>query len=78
MSIKAAIDGGGVLVDIDERWEKGLDHHPSTHELIEAIGFIEEKNNWPLDLKFGGDGDDGETLAYILDVYFEARDGGRS
>lgn len=62
------------LTSID-RWGTGHSHHPMS---IEIIRFLMEHDfndygdyfGW----KFGGDGDNGETLAYQLDAYFEQKD----
>lgn len=63
-----------ISITMDERWELGVNHHPKTEELINSIMEIDKEWGWPLDMKFGGDGDEGETLAYILDAHFERID----
>ncbi len=64
-----------VETNIDKRREQGIDHHPKSKEIFKAI-----ENN---DLKYGddyfcwksgGDGDNGEHLMYLLDIYFEQQD----
>lgn len=62
------------LTNID-RWGLDKDHHFKSVEIIKFL--MEHDFNdcgdsfcW----KFGGDGDNGETLAYQLDAYFEQVD----
>ena len=56
----------------NERWEQGISHHPKSVELYKAIAEIDLKyNDDYFDFKSGGDGDNGETLMYVLDIYFE-------
>jgi hypothetical protein len=57
------------------RWEAGIPHHHDSvalYKLIEHTDF--EHFNDSFCFKSGGDGDNGETLMYILDTIFEARD----
>ena len=61
--------------DINKRWEKGTDHHPKSKELFRRLAEIDFKLCgdyfcW----KSGGDGDNGETLMYELDIIFEEDD----
>lgn len=57
------------------RWEDGIAHHPKSIALVE---FLKEHDFcdygdyfcW----KIGGDGDNGETLMYQMDAYFELLD----
>ncbi len=58
-----------------DRWENGIDHHPKSIEIMKFISEIDFKVYgdyfcW----KFGGDGDNGETLMYELDAFFEAKE----
>ena len=58
-----------------DRWGEGMDHHPKSQELMEFIAFHDFIDNedgfcW----KIGGDGDNGESLMYEMDAYFEQRD----
>lgn len=58
--------------NISTRWEQGLDHHPKSVELFNALAKIDftlggDYFCW----KSGGDGDNGEHLMYELDIYFE-------
>lgn len=62
------------LTSID-RWGEGRDHH---HESVRLMEFLAEHDFkdygdyfcW----KIGGDGDNGETLMYQMDAYFEMRE----
>ena len=59
------------------RWEKGLPHDPRSEELARTLAAIDfEAFDDSFCWKFGGDGDNGETLMYQLDIYFELRDKG--
>ncbi len=62
------------LTDID-RWSEGMDHHPIAQRLIDFLSEHDFKDYgdyfcW----KTGGDGDNGETLAYQMDAFFEMLD----
>lgn len=55
-----------------DRWEKGIEHHPMSERLMKFL--VEHDFNdygdhfcW----KVGGDGDNGETLMYQMDTFFE-------
>jgi len=66
---------GDVNTDISNRWENGVKHHPKSIELAEMIAEIDfHLCSDSFDLKFGGDGDNGENLLYILDIYFDWKD----
>ena len=61
-----------VETDITKRWEQGIPHHPKSLELFKAI----EENDFKYGsdyfcFKSGGDGDNGEHLMYLMDIYFE-------
>ena len=61
--------------DINKRWEKGIEHHPKSIALFERIRKIDfelcsDYFRW----KQGGDGDNGETFMYQLDIIFEEDD----
>ncbi len=65
----------GVETNITYRWQDGTPHHPGSVRLMEALGEIDfhlayDHFCW----KWGGDGDDGESLMYELDIIFEKRD----
>lgn len=66
-----------VETDINKRWEQGMNHHPESERIMKILMEADEKYGddyfcW----KKGGDGDNGETLMFTLDVYFEKRDRG--
>ena len=57
------------------RWEEGQDHHPMSERLERFLadhdfGDYGDYFRW----KFGGDGDNGETLVYEMDAFFELLD----
>lgn len=65
--------------NLTKRWEDGTPHHPESLVLYKRI----EAANFKLcgdyfRFKSGGDGDNGETLMYLLDMIFEARDNGEA
>jgi len=63
--------------NLTTRWEKGTDHHPKSLALfkrLEAADFKLAGDSFCF--KSGGDGDNGETLMFLMDVVFEAQDNG--
>lgn len=67
----------GIETDINKRWEQGMDHHPESVKVVNALGALDlYLGNDMLCVKTGGDGDNGEHMMYLLDIYFEARDKG--
>jgi hypothetical protein len=60
----------GIETDPEKRWEYGLDHHPNSREIEAIIWAVDTEGVYD----FGGDGDNGETLLYMLDIYFELKD----
>ena len=54
------------------RWEDGMDHHPNSFRLM---SFLEQHDLKDYDdffcWKVGGDGDNGESLMYEMDAFFE-------
>lgn len=63
------------ILSPDERWEQGVDHDDRSIKLIDALIEIDEKfNDGNMDIRVGGDGDNGEELSYLLDIYFEQQD----
>ena len=65
----------GVEYDINRRWENGVPHHPQSISILKRVNELDwELLDGALDLKTGGDGDSGETLMYLLDIFFEERD----
>ena len=64
-----------VETDITRRWEDGTPHHPDSIKLFKALVATDHHYcNDYFDWKSGGDGDNGETLMYQLDIVFETRD----
>jgi len=64
-----------VETDINKRWEEGTPHHPKSVELVRALADMDfHFGNDYLDIKMGGDGDNGEHMMYLLDIYFEELD----
>jgi hypothetical protein len=64
------------LTSID-RWGDGIDHHPMSRRLMAFLDDHDLKDygdyfRW----KVGGDGDNGETLMYQMDAFFEMLDHG--
>ena len=54
------------------RWEDGIEHHPKSERIMQFLSShdfydYEDFFCW----KIGGDGDNGETLLYQLDAFFE-------
>jgi hypothetical protein len=61
--------------DITKRWEQCIPHHPKSMELFKKL----KKIDWDccddyFCWKSGGDGDNGETLMYEMDIMFECED----
>ncbi len=63
-----------------DRWSEGRDHHPMSERVVRFLAEHDfhdygDSFSW----KCGGDGDNGETLAYQLDALFELidREGGQ-
>ena len=58
-----------------KRWEEGIDHHPMSEKLV---AFLSEHDFYDysdcFQWKYGGDGDNGETLMYEMDAFFEMLD----
>lgn len=62
-------------IDVNERWEQGIDHDPRSKELLKFMSEYDAKFcNLALDLSYGGDGDIGESLMYLMDEFFAAKD----
>lgn len=62
----------GIEYDLTTRWEKGIPHHPKSIHLYKRIEELDFKlNSDDFGFKSGGDGDNGEQLMFLLDVYFE-------
>jgi hypothetical protein len=68
----------GVQYDINYRWENGIRHHAKSVDLynrIEQLDFEFQSDFFCW--KSGGDGDNGEALMYLLDIYFDEQDIGQ-
>ena len=62
-------------LDPGKRWEQGVPHHPESLALMKEINELDwQYLKGHFDFKTGGDGDNGETLMYLLDMIFERRD----
>ena len=60
---------------INDRYKQGIEHNPRSIEIYEAIADIDFNQNGDyFCFKSGGDGDNGEALMYLLDIYFENKD----
>lgn len=62
------------LTSID-RWGTDVPHHPESIRLMDFLGqhdFIDCQDSFCW--KRGGDGDNGETLMFQMDAYFELRE----
>ena len=61
-----------VETNINKRWEKGVEHHPKSINIYEAIALLDFKHgNDSFSFSSGGDGDNGEHLMYLLDIHYE-------
>jgi hypothetical protein len=58
-----------------KRWENGISHHPMSKKLMEFLvkHDFQDYNDY-FGWKIGGDGDNGETLMYQMDAFFELTD----
>ena len=57
---------------VKNRWEDGVPHHPTSERLMSFLAEHDFKDYsdhfcW----KLGGDGDNGETLMFQMDAFFE-------
>lgn len=58
-----------------QRWEEDIEHHPMSKRLMlflaaHDLNDYQDSFCW----KFGGDGDNGESLMYQMDAFFELLD----
>jgi hypothetical protein len=59
-------------MDLNKRWEEGTPHHTKAELLARLIGEIDYAHGGDyFCFKYGGDGDNGEHLSYILSEIFE-------
>lgn len=67
----------GIETDINVRWENDTDHHPESIAAIKALAELDFLFGGDrFQIKTGGDGDDGESMMYLLDIFYENRDAG--
>ena len=65
---------GKRVFDVNERWEDGIEHREESIKLYAVIAEIDFKHcDDSMGLKSGGDGDNGEHLMYLFDIYFDSR-----
>lgn len=58
-----------------DRWGDGLKHHPKSLRLMEFLKDHDREDYGSVfDWNTGGDGDNGETLMYQMDAFFEMLD----
>lgn len=63
------------IVDINYRWSKGINHDKRSKQIYDFISEYDFKfADDFLNLKSGGDGDNGEHLMYLLDEFFKNKD----
>lgn len=58
-----------------DRWSSGTEHHPMSIRLMKFLSEHDFKDyNDYFCFKTGGDGDNGETLMFQMDAFFETID----
>jgi|APSaa5957512535_1039671.scaffolds.fasta_scaffold471159_2 hypothetical protein len=57
---------------IEKRWEAGAPHHPDAIRILQAMARLDYHDE--LDLRFGGDGDNGENLLYLMSEVLDRED----
>ncbi len=76
MLSKAALEQLYEGIDLaKDRWSEAIPHHPKSVELMTHLEALDFHFNcdyfrWSV----GGDGDNGEILMFLLDIYFERLD----
>ena len=64
-----------IETNIIKRWEEGIEHHKKSEEMVRSIINIDFKYGGDFfHFKIGGDGDNGEHLMYLMDIYFEQKE----
>ena len=59
----------------NRRWEDGVPHDPRSVEIYKSIADLDFRlQNDYFGWNSGGDGDNGETLMYLLDEHFQRKD----
>lgn len=65
----------GINVDLNDRWTKGTEHHPNSSELMNHLEALDVMYGGDFFFfKTGGDGDNGEHLMFLMDLFFELKD----
>lgn len=55
-----------------KRWEEGIEHHPMSKRLMTFLSTHDWNDyNGYFDWHLGGDGDNGESLMFQMDAFFE-------
>lgn len=63
------------IPDSVDRWSECIPHHPMSEKLMAHLKRVDHKfYDYYFDWRDGGDGDNGETLMYQMDSFFEALD----
>lgn len=71
VDVMLRVEDAGVETNLDAR--ASLDHQPKAIEIAKVIRALDwVYGDDALDLKFGGDGDNGEHLLMLLDIAVEA------
>ena len=55
----------------NDRWQNDIEHHPLSEKLMKWMMDVDFNTGDSLCLKTGGDGDNGETLMFLMDGFFE-------
>jgi len=64
-----------VETDITKWWGKGIEHNPQSKELVRAVARLDITYGGNFFcFKIGGDGDNGEHLMYLLDIYYDQKE----
>lgn len=70
----ARLEKAGIDASVD-RWSAGTPHHPKSESLVSELSDLDWIFfNGYFDWEIGGDGDNGETLMFMLDVLFDLHD----
>ena len=65
----------GIQYDINKRWAAGTPHHPKSEVFFKRLAAIDfHLYNDRFEWRAGGDGENGETLMFELDIIFEEDD----
>jgi hypothetical protein len=60
---------------VEKRWEDGTPHDTRSVSLYKSLAKLDfEEGDDSFCFKSGGDGDNGENLMYLLDLYYEDLD----